>query len=72
MTRQTPHKLLTAARSAGWPSARLEIDDAGKMVLIVSNDQTEAEQPANTWQKFEARHAAEVVALRQDVPHRKR
>jgi hypothetical protein len=71
MTRPTPHKLLTAARSAGWPSARLEIDDAGKIVLIVSNDKAEAE-PANTWQKFEARHAAEVVAIRQDVPRRKR
>ena len=71
MTRQTPHKLLTAARNAGWPSARLEIDDAGKMVLIVSNEEAQPE-PANDWQRFEAEHAAKNVAIREGIPRRKR
>ena len=66
----TAYSILTDARRAGWESVKLTFDAEGRIAVECGRD-TQDQEPADPWEKFEAKHAAENVAL--SAPrHRKR
>lgn len=72
MTGPTPYSLLRDARKAGWPEARIIIDDHGRQIVECWITRPAAPAPANDWTKFEENHAPENMAISKGVQGQKR